>query len=292
MEREINGELPSLDMKLIHRNRTISSTWYTKPTDTGLIMNFHALAPKRYKRSVVSGMVHRIYRACSSEEYLNESLCRAKVILANNQYPEKFYQPIIDKTLARLYKAEDDSSNTSENNSDNFISPSSDVSSHNLIGYQHNIDKYDLFKFCVQYRGKVSEHFAKSLHASGAPCMVIFTLRKLKTVMPPLKPSVEKELKSGLVYKIECPRCQACYVGQTARHLQTRMSEHKNNKGPVKTHFAQCDSTFSLDYVTILASVLKSERHLLTMEALFIKELEPILNTKDEYKQRTLKIRL
>ena len=290
IEREKNGELPCLDMKLIHRNGTISSTWYTKPTDTGLIMNFHALAPKRYKRSVVSGMVHRIYRACSSEEHLQESLCRAKVILTNNQYPERFFQPIIEKTLARLQKAEDDSSNTSVDSSDSCVSLV--VSSHDLIGYQHNIDKYDLFKFFVQYRGKVSEHFANALHACGAPCMLVFTLRKLKTVMPPLKPSVEKELKSGLVYKIECPRCQACYVGQTARHLQTRMREHKNNKGPVKTHFAECDSIFTLDCVTILASVMKSEKHLLTMEALFIKELDPILNTKDEYKQRTLKIRL
>ena len=84
-------------------------------------------------------------------------------------------------------------------------------------------------------------------------------------------------------------KLSSVYVGQTAQHLQSRMREHKNNKGPVKTHFAQCDSTFTLDCVTMLASVMKRERHLLTMEALYIKELDPILNTKDEYTQRTLK---
>ena len=50
-------------MRLIHDRETgkLSSTKYFKPTDEGLIMNYHALAPKRYKRSVISGFVYRIY---------------------------------------------------------------------------------------------------------------------------------------------------------------------------------------------------------------------------------------
>ena len=66
LERENNGRLSHLDMRVINNNGVLESTWYTKPTDTGLIMNYHALAPRKYKRSVVSGFVHRIYRACSS----------------------------------------------------------------------------------------------------------------------------------------------------------------------------------------------------------------------------------
>ena len=52
VEREQNGGLPMLDMDIL------SSTWYTKPSSTGLLMNYHELAPKQYKYSVVSGMVH------------------------------------------------------------------------------------------------------------------------------------------------------------------------------------------------------------------------------------------
>ena len=78
-----------------------------------------------------------------------------------------------------------------------------------------NIDEKDKFKLFIQYRGKSSDHFAHSLHKCQAPCRVIMTLRKLKTVMPSLKPPVEKVLRSGFIYKIECPRCRACYVGQT-----------------------------------------------------------------------------
>ena len=64
-----------------------------------------------------------------------------------------------------------------------------------------NIDEKDKFKVFIQYRGKSSDHFANSLHKCQAPCRVIMTLRKLKTVMPSLKPPVEKVLRSGVIYK-------------------------------------------------------------------------------------------
>ena len=88
-------------MKVIHDHSTgrLESTWYSKPTDTGLIMNYHALAPKRYKRSVVAGFVHRIYRACSTWPHFHQSLKKAKCILEKNQYPPTFYDPLIRQTL-------------------------------------------------------------------------------------------------------------------------------------------------------------------------------------------------
>lgn len=50
LETEVDQKLSFLDMRLIHDHETgeLSSKWYYKPTDTGLIMNYHALAPKRY----------------------------------------------------------------------------------------------------------------------------------------------------------------------------------------------------------------------------------------------------
>ena len=62
IEQERNGTIPFLDMQIRNTGGIISSTWYSKPTDTGLILNFHALAPRRYKKSVVSGFVHKIVR--------------------------------------------------------------------------------------------------------------------------------------------------------------------------------------------------------------------------------------
>ena len=283
LERETNGGLSFLDMRVINNNGALESTWYTKPTDTGLIMNYHALAPKKYKHSVVSGFVHRIYRACSSWHNFHDSLEKAKTILLNNQYPPSFFEPIISNTLSKIIQP------CPEESIEDCDVSLSDVDTDDHVELYSNSDK---FKFFIQYRGKSTEQLAQSLHKCQAPCSVIMTLRKLKTVTPSLKPPVENFLKSRVVYKITCPRCNACYVGQTSRHLKTRFSEHKNNSGPVKKHFAQCDIPLTNECVAILRSTIKSEDHLLTLEALYIKELQPSLNTKEEYKRKILKIKL
>ena len=74
LEVEQNGKLSFLDIWIEHHENTLSSTWYCKPTDTGLILNFHAMAPKRYRRSVIQSFVYQIYRACSSWKKFHESL--------------------------------------------------------------------------------------------------------------------------------------------------------------------------------------------------------------------------
>ena len=45
-EVEAEGKIPILDLRINHVNDKLSSTRYCKLTDTGLIMNYHALAPK------------------------------------------------------------------------------------------------------------------------------------------------------------------------------------------------------------------------------------------------------
>ena len=240
-------------------------TWYNKKTDTGLIMNYHALAPDKYNRSVVSGMVHRIMRACSSWKFIHESLERAKKILQNNQYPPWFYDPIIKKCLhSLLVESKIDSDDQDE-------------------------QKDEILMF-VQYRGKSTDKFEISLKRIKAPCKVIKTLRKLKTVLPSLKPSIEKELKSNVVYQISCSRCASRYVGQTTRHLVTRSEEHARISSKVGSHFNRCNNKVTMDDVKIIDQS-NSAKKLLILEALHIYQIKPVLNTKDEYKSHTLVVR-
>ena len=81
LEVERNKKIFILRYVCIERNNSnLSSTWYCKSTDTGLVLNFHAVAPKRYKRSVVQSFVFRIYRACNSWKSFQESLNKAKEV--------------------------------------------------------------------------------------------------------------------------------------------------------------------------------------------------------------------
>ena len=145
----------------------------------------------------------------------------------------------------------------------------------------------------IQYRGKSTEEFAKDLHGIKAPCTVVMTLRKLKTVLPSLKPPVDKCIRSGLVYEITCSGCNASYVGQTGRHLLNRFREHASRSaGPIKPHFQECGVTLSFEeHVSVLGSSSRGEDHLLTLEALWIREKKPVLNTRDEWRSRELTIK-
>ena len=262
-------------------NGILTSCWYRKPTDTGLTLNFHALAPLKYKRSVVISFIHRIYRACSSWANFHVGLSEAIEILTWNQYPLSFIEPIIKSTLNKLLGCpdEDDDSDSESN-----LSLDSNAC-YNII------EDKDKFKLFLNYRGKLTEKLAKSFKKLNAPCKIIMTTRKTRYVLPSLKPSVPKMLRNNVVYKITCPRCGSSYVGQTVRHLQQRFREHVGNTGPMKTHFENCAITPTDDIVSILGRTDGGDGRLLTLEALYIKKLAPVLNTKDEYRSRTLTLK-
>ena len=147
----------------------------------------------------------------------------------------------------------------------------------------------------IQYRGNISDIFAKKLKEIGAPIKPILTLRKVKTAMPSLKSNVEKIMASNLVYQYQCPKCKFSYVVLTSRHLITRIGEHLHDgeKSPIKPHSEICmkeDPTAA--NFKILRKTQRDILHLSVMEALFIRELNPELNTKDEFRGRMLIIKI
>ena len=143
-QNPIDKSLAYLDMRMFNNDGHLSSTWYTKPTDTGLVMNFYALAPKKYKKSVVAGFVHRIYRACSSWSYFHQSLEKAKKILRENQYPEQFYEPIISAALTKLV-TQNCTNESSESEDTSILSQSFHDSQDDVNRCHHNIDDKDKF---------------------------------------------------------------------------------------------------------------------------------------------------
>ena len=177
MEREEDGKIPFLDMEIIHKDNHLSSTWYVKQTDTGLIMNYHALAPRRYKKSVVQSFVHRIYRCCSSWELVTSSLQRAKVVLEKNQYPEEFYEPIIGETINKIQMS------TSQPNTREAQNNTSQLATQSP---KHMMK--------IQYRGAITDKFVKSLYDAHAPIVPVITLRKIRTFVSPLKAKVPVEI--------------------------------------------------------------------------------------------------
>ena len=102
-----------------------------------------------------------------------------------------------------------------------------------------------------------------------------------------------KNIAVLLIFHLSIPNNDhlMCYVGQTGRHLITRMKEHKRS-GPVGNHLKDCNVELPMDMVDIKAKTNKSTSFLMTLEALIIDKIKPVLNTKDEYRSRALTIKL
>ena len=107
----------------------------------------------------------------------------------------------------------------------------------------------------------------------------------------PFKDKVPKFLRSGVVYSFKCRCCSASYVGQTTRHLHTRISEHlgispitgKPSSSPamssIFSHINSSGHSASFDDFKIISSSSDSYE-LMIHESLLISKLKPSLNVQ------------
>ena len=84
----------------------------------------------------------------------------------------------------------------------------------------------------LPYIGQISVNLQKKLEDTvkryckdGIKLRMVFTTTKLSSFFSTKDPVIEV-MKSGVVYKFCCASCNACYIGETSRHLATRIKEH------------------------------------------------------------------
>ena len=91
-------------------------------------------------------------------------------------------------------------------------------------------------------------------------------------------------------FSINLAFCKLSSRCQTARRLLYRFREHVKNPGPLRDHFSACGEVLLEENVSILTVASDNER-LMLFEALFIKDLAPALNTKEEFRSRNLSLK-
>ena len=138
----------------------------------------------------------------------------------------------------------------------------------------------------MQYRGKIGDQFGNRLRKL-VPYSIIFTTRKLRSVLPSSKCGIDPVVKSHVVYEIASSRCHASYVGQTVRHLTTRAREHGRESAPLGAHLKECDGSWSVQNVKVIDSCNILSK-LLTLETLYIAPKKASLSRREEYRQREL----
>ena len=111
--------------------------------------------------------------------------------------------------------------------------------------------------------------------------------------MSTLIPTIEKKIRSDVVYKLNCPRCHAFYIGFTNQYLTSRFSSHRKPSQAVGTHLRNCGALneVSVQDIEVLAQSHRGTEYLMTLEALWQDELHGKINTKEEWKSRELTIK-
>ena len=66
------------------RDKKLNTEWYLKPTDTGILLNFRATAPIKFKKNIIQGTVHRIFNATSDRSSFQTAIERACVFFEQN----------------------------------------------------------------------------------------------------------------------------------------------------------------------------------------------------------------
>ena len=135
------------------------------------------MAPVKYKRNLVQGFIHRMWNACSTWNNFDKDVEEAKEILKENQYPNRLTDSIITKTIESIYTK------------NKGVKPKP----------ENSTECQNRRMFFVQYQGHQTDKYINRLKNSGALIKPILTLRKMKSLMPPLKARMPKELESNLI---------------------------------------------------------------------------------------------
>lgn len=229
IEKEINKSINFLDVTISYNeNGTISTNWFTKKVWSGRYLNFESSVPSRYKKSVVNSLTDRAV-LLSDPKYRPFNIRKIKKTLENNNYPKKFFDPIIKSRINRYYNST--SKNCTNKQDKKYVS----------LTYNPYINKQiaNILKpFNIEIADKPQNHS--------------------KQFFTKLKPDIPKSETANTVYKINCKDCSSIYIGQSSQYLKNRIRNHKNDIRNLKDstalsrHALENDHNIDFENTTIL----------------------------------------
>ncbi|BHF84196.1 hypothetical protein SprV_0902734600 [Sparganum proliferum] len=223
MEAENNNELPFLDV-LVHRNPNghLKTTVYRKAANTRQILSYHSKHPLSHKRSCVRTLYKRADTHCSEPDDKRSELRHLQRLFMANGYPRNFIERNRQSVPSR--------------------SP---------------VTERPKVWRAFPYIDGVSEAVSRLLRPLGIGIAhrPESTIRHL--VMRPKTPLPPGEI-TNVIYRIQCSSCEANYIGETGKRLQTRVGEHMravrrmDQLSLVAEHCANSGHTFAFQSAEIL----------------------------------------
>ena len=201
-ESENEGKLSFLDVLIFKKNDKFETPLFRKTTFTGLLTNFVSYIPLDYKLGLIKTLIHRCFQICSTWQLFHTEIVNIKNILTKNCFPPDLVDREIKKFLSSKFSEPNEKNSLKEQNY--FTLP--------YIGNISKFTKTQISKLCLQF-------------CKNTKFKLVFTPFKIGSLFSSKDP-VPLTLSSSVVYKFICRSCNASYIGETQRHLNTRIKEH------------------------------------------------------------------
>ena len=260
-EKEVDGKLPFLDVLLtLSESLKFETRVYHKKTYTGLLTNYFSFTPSSYKIGLIRSLIDRIYKINNSWHGFHLDCKEFKHTMQKNSFPKTIVEKVMKQYLDSKFEPPTNTTN---------ITP-----------------RYYKLPFIGRYSSVTQQRLNKIVNKyckEGVSIKLVFTPFKIGSLFS-LKCAVPYDLKSYVVYKFSCAGCNACYIGETTRHIATRIHEHLNTDktSQVYKHLhshssIDCKSKCNSDCFTLLDSA--STRYQLKIkESMHIEWEKPSLN--------------
>ena len=199
-------KLPFLDCLVSRDNNELRTTVYRKPTHTDRLLDESSYNPTSHKATTIRTLTRRAQLVCDTPDSLRDENRYLERVFHKNNYNADF----IKRNIYRPTEA--DATNRSP-------TPLTTVTIPYIKGTSETISRI-LQPYNIRVAHKPTT-----------------TLRQLLTNV---KDRDEPNNRQGAVYKIKCSDCQASYIGETGRNLNTRLTEHKRatRNGDANNHIA------------------------------------------------------
>lgn len=265
---EQNDSMDFLDFSIGRHKGAMTSKVFYKKSDTGIICHSQSFEPKIWKINTLKWYLNRAWSHSSTFQFFHEE-CKNVV----NKFIKQGHNPqLIDKhvfwAINRYMRGEVNNRNKSDQKSKcKFVGIP-------FMGKESSLDIKQLFpkdRVKVWFKcNSLSGFFRK-----GNKC--------------------NKVERYNVIYSFKCAsNISIEYIGMTTRRLKQRIAEHKRPASPVGTHLLSCDECCRHELADLF-SILdhSSNKYALSiLEAVYIKECKPILNTSNTRQEGPIKLRI
>jgi hypothetical protein len=212
-EKEVNRTLNYLELSIsVDNNNQLIIDWFHKNTFSGRYLSFHSNHPLCHKIGTIYSLIDRAI-LLSNPIFHRKNIIFCIDNLIENGFPLPLIFKYIKSRIKNLITAK-------QNNN---------VNSRGTIDSNSNNNNTFI---CVPYIKGLSEHVGSALRtaniSAGYKCFN--RLNKFIKTHKDITPTLNN---NNVIYRINCKDCDASYVGQTKRQLNTRIKEHKAN---IKQH--------------------------------------------------------